>query len=493
MSSAALLLSSTDAESALAFLQTANSGGASILSDVADLLSSGDAPDDLIAAAIRLKQTAFTASQRTAPSTAASLTSDTQRRILSATSAAARRIRNVATAPSDCQIPPIADAQQTLGAVGINISADTALVIQDGFLHVANTFGVRNVRLWGRVHTLRGQYYIMETRRAAVDRALPAPLKSRSELSALSRTEAAAFGANEYAYFVSDGAADWIALDDVTPNVITASRRVHRLFTGELSSRHDVGGALGIISEAELLRAVVARISHSTILAPRGALTVDEAFSGVERAVDDAAFECPTESELTDAETAGGAWVFARRQIMRNGRCEKFVVPEIESADEEDAEAGNEEASDDPAPLLTAVADASASSGETAVPPLFSYHTSERAHPHSILYARSLQWDGAVTAVVNGKVSAFYNGFGVKRLQTPFTPTTNSAPQIEWAPPPAEEESDEQTPFTGAEQNDPTPPQNPETAANEDGEDNGGDGDADAEEADGDDADGETD
>lgn len=89
-------------------------------------------------------------------------------------------------------------------------------------------------------------------------------------------------GANTYCYFVATSATaladDWTLLPDVTPAMILASRKVRRLFSGDLDAPLESHPPFpeGQAKEKFLLRAQIARISAGSLAAPVGLLTVPD-------------------------------------------------------------------------------------------------------------------------------------------------------------------------------------------------------------------------
>ncbi len=83
-------------------------------------------------------------------------------------------------------------------------------------------------------------------------------------------------GINTLTYWAtSDLLGDWTELPDILPTHLNISRRLKRLFTGNLEEKiytnpHFIG------REKHLLRAQIARISHSTTILPKGYYEIGE-------------------------------------------------------------------------------------------------------------------------------------------------------------------------------------------------------------------------
>lgn len=86
-------------------------------------------------------------------------------------------------------------------------------------------------------------------------------------------SENTGFGVNRYVYFVTtDLSTDWIELPSVTPHQINVSRRIKKYLTGDLNESV-VSYPTFPGTEQNYLRALIARISASTIIAPRNFFT----------------------------------------------------------------------------------------------------------------------------------------------------------------------------------------------------------------------------
>lgn len=136
-------------------------------------------------------------------------------------------------------------------------------------------------------------------------------------------------GTNQYCYWVCTVAGgEWIALPDVTPEQIQAARKIKRYFTGDLSASVPSHPAFPG-TEKEYLRAQIARIAHSTAIAPRGHFKLAE--------------EEPEEEE-EEEEEGGEKKPKKEKPIYRLPYMEKVpeIVPRIaagEEPSEEDEEA----------------------------------------------------------------------------------------------------------------------------------------------------------
>jgi len=75
---------------------------------------------------------------------------------------------------------------------------------------------------------------------------------------------------NKFAYWVTDSVTgEWTELPDATPDAISLSRQIKRLFTGNLDAEV-VSNPFFKGKEKDLLRAQIARITMTTTLVPKG-------------------------------------------------------------------------------------------------------------------------------------------------------------------------------------------------------------------------------
>lgn len=68
---------------------------------------------------------------------------------------------------------------------------------------------------------------------------------------------------------------DWIQLPDVTPAQIQAARMIKHICTGNLNASIESNPPFPG-KERHFLRAQIARITHGTVLIPKGLLEIDD-------------------------------------------------------------------------------------------------------------------------------------------------------------------------------------------------------------------------
>lgn len=249
------------------------------------------------------------------------------------------------------------------------------------------------------------------------------------------------FGTNKFSYFVcSQPGKEWIKLPPVTPDQISISRKIKKIFTGNLDAP--------IVSyppfpgnEANYLRAMIARISAGTQISPFsyyhfGEEEEEEDEDGFARMdfVKNSDFGGYTPRELLDP----SKWVHHIQYILPQGRCKWFNSVQrdnnIEEDEEDDEEEEEREIADEPVPeagpmLLTPLSeDVSIDS----TPP-WSFALSSNLIPqYALAVVKSNLWPGATTFSNGMKFENVYIGFGHKYNSQNYSPAPPPEVQTEY-------------------------------------------------------------
>jgi radial spoke head protein 4A len=252
-------------------------------------------------------------------------------------------------------------------------------------------------------------------------------------------------GVNKFTYWVTTqlGGA-WTRLPNITPRQIMAARKIRRFLTGDLS--HDVASYPPFPgTEAALLRAQIARITHATAISPRGYFVADEAADeGAYAVVKNDEYEPPSMEELVDPET----WVHHEPKILLQGRARHFApeMPEDEGEEDEEGKKKDEREplpaeflpEEAPEPLAPITGDAE------LVPEVIPAWSARNCSVHQPQYGaaalHSNVWPGAVVVAKGKEFASLYVGYGLKYNPEPFTPEPLPAVQ---ADPPEDEEAPE--------------------------------------------------
>eukprot|EP00162_Nutomonas_longa_P022155 comp5172_c0_seq1/m.4301 comp5172_c0_seq1/g.4301 ORF comp5172_c0_seq1/g.4301 comp5172_c0_seq1/m.4301 type:complete len:439 (-) comp5172_c0_seq1:161-1477(-) len=260
-------------------------------------------------------------------------------------------------------------------------------------------------------------------------------------------------GINRLTYWVCTqiGGA-WTRLPNVTPQQITAARKIKRFFTGDLA--HEVNSYPPFPgNEAAYLRAQIARITHATSISPKGYFNPDEnADEGSHDIVKNDEYEAPELEELIDPEN----WVHHEPKILLQGRVKHWAPEEPEEEEEDNEEDPDKwrppkqplprelQPEDQPA-ILSGITEDEALIPEV-IPAWSARLCSTHLKQYSVAAVYSNIWPG-FTAVAQGKTFAsLYVGYGHKYAAEPMTPfplpQVQSEPkeEVEAEEPPLEEE-----------------------------------------------------
>jgi radial spoke head protein 4A len=245
-----------------------------------------------------------------------------------------------------------------------------------------------------------------------------------SEAKGFEAPDAEVGGPNRATYWVTSSPTGmWTQLPKVTPNQITAARKIKRYFSGSLSSKIS-GHPPFPGKEIHLLRAQIARIDASTGIAPAGHFTASDDDAFVVKAVADAEVPSNEAAALADV----GAWVHRSSEITTSGRCKKEVKLDEEGNPVEDADAPEE------IPPLREVS----SDKEGA----WVAKTCGGGGAHSLAVLKSQLWPGAVAVGYGKRFTNVYVGYGVKTESKSYTPQAPPAIGGEFEDPDLVEQKD---------------------------------------------------
>ena len=258
----------------------------------------------------------------------------------------------------------------------------------------------KSVRFWGRIFGVQQDYFVAEgylAKHAKPKFSKPAQ-PGLWQYAAAKRDVEKVVHLNRYRYHVCHRIGDaWVLLPDVLYSQIVSAQKIKKLVSG------DLGAAVASFpifpgTEANYLRAQIARISSESLFAPSGYVVKNDAPEGQEdqaASVDPSAEfgEGPGAEALADA----GGWTHAYPPIPGDD-----AIPDPPGEGEE------EEA----APLPDIELGGAQESEKIAC------RASCPSYDHRpIVHCSSLSWPGALTASCGSAVAMIYLGYGFKRQQ----------------------------------------------------------------------------
>lgn len=190
--------------------------------------------------------------------------------------------------------------------------------------------------------------------------------------------------------------------------------------------------------ERHFLRAQLARIMAATTIAPKGMFEMDED-TGLMKFAEE--FAVPNTEELKSLES----WCNIHQSLLKNGRT-SYVAPKdlddeaaeayLADVNEKDPQVDRFRALNEHAPIPgLETAWISKLSGDAQ-----QYTKNEATITYAVNVIKSIRWPGALTVCKGGKFTNVYIGYGVKRVDPSFNPT--SPPAVDVEPVDPEEQSE---------------------------------------------------
>ena len=302
------------------------------------------------------------------------------------------------------------------------------------------------IRFFGKIFGIKSDYYIIQgiQKRYSMKNPL-VHIESRGNE-----------GINRYTFWVSNSILEsWYELPDITPQQLVASRQFKYHFTGDLNSKVKSFRTFPG-KEMHLLKCQIVRILHSSCIVPKGYLKVSENFKEqLEGKVTefDEEYKSPTFEEMKSPEVEN--WIHEHAYIFPNG---KVIDPSIETqvdrmrgiAEDEgykvkEGEGENINEIDMKYWKVKVVGDQM-------------IHNRANGEPitHAVVLVRNTRWPGTLCVWKEEKFANIYVGFGIKAIDSPYTPTQfgtvdkdpndtveHAEPNPDKEPPPPEEEKKE--------------------------------------------------
>lgn len=182
--------------------------------------------------------------------------------------------------------------------------------------------------------------------------------------------------------------------------------------------------------ERHFLRAQLSRIFAATTVAPKGLFEIDEETTLMKFSEE---FVMPGTEELKTLE----AWSNVSESILKNGRT-KYVAPDNLDDEAKEAWITEKTESDPQVERFRTLNEHTPTPGvETAWISKIAgdpqqYTKGEGSVCYAVNVIKSIRWPGALTVCKNGKFTNIYIGYGIKRVDPSFNPT--SPPMVDMEP-----------------------------------------------------------
>lgn len=341
---------------------------------------------------------------------------------------------------------------------GVGLGREETYRIFLALKHLVEQYPLQTVRFWGKILGTKMNYFIAEVQYREGEDEEEEGEKETEETSekeddedeekddtpksewkppVVIPKEMNKTGANKFVYFVCNQPGEkWTKLPPVTPAQISISRKIKKMFTGELD-RDVISYPPFPGNEANYLRAQIARISAGTQISPLGYYQFDDEEEeedeegGRTEFVENPDFEGVPVRELADPTM--GNWVHHVQYVLPQGRCTWFnPLEKDEDAEDEEEEEEKEEA-DEPEPelgppLLTPLSE----DVEIDTTPAWTCKLSSHLIPqYAVAVVKSNLWPGACAFSDGRKFENIYIGYGHKYNSNNYSPPP---------PPPMEKE-----------------------------------------------------
>ena len=243
--------------------------------------------------------------------------------------------------PLATQVQDLMASSRVFQWAGISFGEQETYRLQKSIKKLAAAKPHKSIRFFGKVYGTQRDYYIVEaTGEVAEDEEEnPAPAGGEDE-EPDAKLEAPGTGVNELTYYVAiDSLSDWKRLPNLSYKELIQARQTQVLFTGDLDRKIYTNPFFLHGTEKHYLRAQLSRMSHSTTLQPLGVSKLEEdpeAERGgnvvPNEGEEDKPFVMPSTKQMSDPKM----WVYAKPNILLNGRVTHLPPEEPANANEED-------------------------------------------------------------------------------------------------------------------------------------------------------------
>jgi len=212
------------------------------------------------------------------------------------------------------------DDSRVLAAAGLSLGEEESYLISKSLVKLAEKTQAKTLRFWGKIFGTQADYYVAEGR-VSDEFADDVPDKTY---------EPAGQGVNRMTYWVTNSVLeDWKQLPLISPKQVEAARSIKHYFTGNLNEKLMTYPAFPGL-EKHYLKAQIARITHSTELAPKGLYKLNDEKEDDPELYFEEEYKYPAWEEVANPES----WVHMHQILLKAGRV-THLKPEAVNPDDD--------------------------------------------------------------------------------------------------------------------------------------------------------------
>ena len=177
-------------------------------------------------------------------------------------------VRKSAAVPKPLNpLPDLVGENDMYKWAGLELGEEEVYRVQKSLCRLLVATEAKSMRFWGRFYGVEKDYYVAEGMLAG---------SGAEDIDRPKNFEPRGTGVNALTYWVTDNVLeDWIELPDITPEQLQVARKIKKLLRGDLNAEIK-SYPLFPGKERHLLRAQIARITHGTVLIPKGIYKMSE-------------------------------------------------------------------------------------------------------------------------------------------------------------------------------------------------------------------------
>jgi radial spoke head protein 4A len=177
------------------------------------------------------------------------------------------------------EVPNLAGDLKFICDTGLGFSEREGILLEKSIQKLVRTKPLSTARFWGKVQGVERDYYVCEVEFNDGERphAEAGEEEEKLEEPIPEAPVEEDTGPNTFSYFVCTAlGGKWSLLPDTKPKQIVASRSIRQLFTGNLDAEVIAPPGRFAGTEKDLLRAFIARVTHSCTVCPKGQYNPEE-------------------------------------------------------------------------------------------------------------------------------------------------------------------------------------------------------------------------